>query len=83
MKADEQLEKWIAGESICPNANGECCPDFSCCTPEILAPLEVRQKFVAADDEKRYGFLLHFLAALYAKEALDVKVRIFGEGREQ
>ena len=48
----------------------------------FLEPLEVRQKFVAADDEKRYGFLLHFLAALCAKEAPDVKVRIFGEGRE-
>jgi hypothetical protein len=32
---------------------GECCPDFSCCKPQLKWPLEMRQKFVAADESTK------------------------------
>ncbi len=59
---DEQLEAWLRGESLCPNANGECCPDFSCCRPELLAPVETRRAFVSGTEETRHHLLGGFLA---------------------
>jgi len=31
MKPNEQLAKWVNGESIHNKERDECCPDFSCC----------------------------------------------------
>ena len=72
ISCDEQLRRWVNGESIHrlisnPQFEGddsECCPDFSCCKTELLQPVEVRQAFAAADDEKRHGFLMTFLGAM-------------------
>jgi hypothetical protein len=32
----------------CECAAGECCPDFSCCRPDMAAPLEERKRIAAA-----------------------------------
>lgn len=77
--ADEQLERWVAGEPVhrrfdCSivdrdrNVVGtrdmdECTPDFACCQPELLAAVEVRQAFAAASERDRYKFLGTFLGA--------------------
>jgi hypothetical protein len=56
---------------------GECCPDFSCCEPELLQPVEVRRAFVAAGEREREKFLMAFLGAAVAKatpEALKVHI---------
>lgn len=41
MKWQEQLDKWVEGESLhnhdAPVTGSECCPDFSCCIPELQA----------------------------------------------
>ena len=69
MTSDEQLERWVAGD---PQHNhdlpdgGECCPDFSCCRPELLAPVEVRETFAKATEEQRDGMLMMFLGGLIA-----------------
>ncbi|MCK9567580.1 hypothetical protein M0R72_01360 [Candidatus Pacearchaeota archaeon] len=67
ISCDEQLRRWVDGESvhrlISSDEDSECCPDFSCCKPEFLQPVEVRQAFAAADDEKRHEFLMTFLGA--------------------
>ena len=78
----DQLAKWVAGESVHNDERDECCPDFSCCKPMLLAPKDVREKFMAADDEGRLAFLGHFLAAMIAA-AGTAKVHIAGEGQEQ
>lgn len=39
----EQLKRWADGESI---HAGQCCPDFSCCKPELQAPEAERKLFV-------------------------------------
>ena len=63
MKPRDQLELWLAGESVHNDERDECTPDFSCCRPELLAPKDTRQAFVDADEDKRHLFLLGFLGA--------------------
>lgn len=65
----EQLERWVAGEPVhrlMANGGGECCPDFSCCHPALLADEVTRKAFAAANDDARMGFLGHFLGAALA-----------------
>ncbi len=61
---DEQIARWAAGESVCPNTRHECCPDFSCCKPQLAWPIEKRQRFVAASQGEREKMMLDALAAL-------------------
>jgi len=44
----EQLDRWVAGDAVCPNEFHECTPDFGCCHPKLLWPKEKREKYVAA-----------------------------------
>ena|ERR1051325_12126680 len=60
---DEQLQRWLAGEPVCPNTRHECCPDFSCCTGKIW-PEEKRRAFVAGDDATREKMLVGALTDL-------------------
>ena len=43
---NEQLASWVEGNPI--HLPQHCCPDFSCCRPELLAPVAVRELFAAA-----------------------------------
>ena len=61
---DEQLARWAAGKSVCPNTRHECCPDFSCCQPKLAWPLERRAKFVAADQGTREKMMMGALGGL-------------------
>lgn len=60
----EQLDKWVDGESLCPNDQDECCPDFSCCT-STTTHQEVKEAFRVAylqgDHETMERFCIHFL----------------------
>jgi len=60
----EQLARWAAGESVCPNSNHECCPDFSCCKPALGWPLAKRAQYLAADPGTREKMLVGALSAL-------------------
>lgn len=42
-----QLEEWVNGNPIHNKIEGECCPDFSCCKPQLLQPEENRKTFMA------------------------------------
>ncbi len=66
MTSSEQLQLWLDGESVHNKERGECTPDFSCCRPELLAPQDVRQAFIDADEDRRELFLLGFLGAALA-----------------
>lgn len=77
ISAEEQLDRWVQGESTHRHIESdgaitstrgdlfECCPDFSCCRPELLQPAEVRTKYpVLSDSEKQeldWMFLQAFL----------------------
>lgn len=75
---EHQLEQWVAGNSIHngkkSDPQSECCPDFSCCKPELLAPLEVRKAFQAGDQATRSKFLMAFLGAMLSGTAVDVHI---------
>lgn len=81
MTPDEQLARWVAGESIHRGGktDGECCPDFSCCQPSLLQPEEVRRAFAAADDRERGRFLLTFLGAMVADLGASERVYVAGK----
>jgi hypothetical protein len=64
--ADEQLERWAKGDSVCPNKKHECCPDFSCCRPGFGWSLEKRAKFMAAGQGEREKMMMGALGELIA-----------------
>ena len=67
MTPAQQLEKWVRGESVHNGAAknlGECCPDFSCCHPDMLWPEDRRKEFAAVDDASRERMLLGGLSGL-------------------
>jgi hypothetical protein len=43
-----QLEEWVEGNSICNKIDGECCPDMSCCNPDLLVDKDERIRFKVA-----------------------------------
>jgi hypothetical protein len=45
--SDGQLMSWLRGISG-HNLDDGCCPDFSCCRPELRVPLEEREAFMTA-----------------------------------
>ncbi len=79
MKAQQQLELWVAGKSVHNDERGECCPDFSCCSPELLAPKETREAFQRASQNERMEILMMFLGTMMNQEAPDTKVHIAGD----
>ena len=77
MTDKEQLDKWIAGESIHNKSNDMCCPDFSCCIPELLAPTADRELFrtayVNGDADLIDRLLTTFLAKLVSNPTFERK----------
>ncbi len=43
-----QLNHWLQGKSLHLEMPDLCCPDYSCCQPDLLAPLEERELYVQA-----------------------------------
>lgn len=78
MDIREHLQKWVDGQSIHNDHPDECCPDFSCCRPELLQPIEVReafqQAFLTNNAATLDKFLMHFLAAAFAAAGSEKKV---------
>ncbi len=58
---ERQLRAWHAGVSRCPNMHGECCPDFSCCRPQLAWSRAQRGAFIAAGPAEREQMLLGVL----------------------
>lgn len=75
----EQTRRWVEGESLHSDHRSlgeECCPDFSCCNPELLQPVEVRRAFAAADQRTQNKFCMAFLGGLLAKQRPDLRAYI-------
>jgi hypothetical protein len=83
MTSQEQLDEWVAGRPKHRGAKSdprsECTPDFSCCKPDLLQPIEIRKAFVAASEQGRMKMLGHFLSAAIAKYS---KKRVHIAGRD-
>lgn len=64
MKPEEQLDLWVSGKPVHNAERDECCPDFSCCRPHLLASEEERIAFKNATEGQRVGILAKFLGRL-------------------
>ena len=87
MTHDEQVKLWVEGKSIHGAGEyDECCPDFSCCRPELQASREDRERFAkasfAGDEKTTMGMLMDFLARSMTVEFGD-KVHVAGKGRTE
>lgn len=71
MTPQEQMELWVKGESIHNDERDECCPDFSCCKPELLASVAVRERFRDGTPQEQSSMLVDFLGALIKSEGRD------------
>lgn len=86
--SDHQLREWIEGRPwhnpLSPQPTiegGECCPDFSCCQSELLAPDDERRRFAQADGQLRHEMLMIFLGRCIAKatEGTGKRVHLAGD----
>lgn len=79
MTTSEQLQKWVSGEPVHNHARDECCPDFSCCQPDLMADEAVRKRFARAvfegDESTQNQMLMMFLGAAFSGK----KVHIAGD----
>jgi hypothetical protein len=83
---EEQLRLWVDGTSThvrmskkyksMTGDDFQCCPDFSCCQPSLLAPVEMRKAFMVASPKQRSAFLGQFLRALVDSALPQEKVYI-------
>jgi hypothetical protein len=46
-----QLNHWLRGRCLHLWMPNLCCPDYSCCEPGLLAPLEERELYVQAHND--------------------------------
>ena len=63
-RVKQQGEEWAKGNSYHNDIDNECCPDFSCCKPELKASDEQRQVFINAPREVQEKMLYTFLGSL-------------------
>ena len=83
MSPDEQLKLWVNGTSVHngkTRSEGECCPDFSCCQPELLWPIEKRIEYQTANGEAREKMCIGSLCGLMDFNEIR-KVHIIGKNK--
>ncbi len=66
----------VKGNPLHNTIRNECCPDFSCCSPQSLQPKEIRETFAAANENQRMGMLFSFLGGMISNEVPDKKIHI-------
>lgn len=79
---EEQLKRWVRGDSChLIGKFDSCCPDFSCCNPELLVNKKIRETFYAAYKQKNnqvvQGLLTTFLSAFLEK--INVRANIISD----
>lgn len=82
MLSDDQLRLWANGTSVHNAERDECCPDFSCCRPELLQPEKIRRAFVEAGEGERFKLLGLFLSTAIASYKPETRVYIAGESQD-
>lgn len=63
-RREEQLKLWESGDPKHNAIDDECCPDFSCCHPTLLADEVIRKAFMSAysaPGEDHLIFMMGFL----------------------
>lgn len=84
LTGDEQLKSWLEGKPVHNKDRDECCPDFSCCRPHLLAPEHIRRMYCNADKRGDHEtvdkLLMEFLGRLLDDACPDKAVYIAGKG---
>ena len=83
MTPDEQLAEWVKGNPIHNNERDECCPDFSCCEPSLLADQRTREVFIEGDYEVRYQMLMMFLSVGCSQMAGSDNIYVAGDNPDK
>jgi hypothetical protein len=80
---DLQIEEWVEGRSAHNLDRDECCPDFSCCTPELQASEAERRTFARywreGNSMAMNEMLMMFLGKLIHQSGLEEEVHIAGQ----
>jgi hypothetical protein len=67
-----QVDLWVNGLSLHNGDRDECCPDFSCCHPDLLSDRDTRNAYKAANwkdrKEMRWIFLSKLILKIYGKQ---------------
>lgn len=74
--ARTQIIRWYFGTSTHNKKSDECCPDFSCCHPELLWPVEKRALFILACDTHREIMLIESLGDLLRAQGLPIDLKV-------
>jgi hypothetical protein len=70
MKREKQLEMWLDGAAMHNIELDECCPDFSCCRPELLASEDERKNFVRFYKSNNQEGVMEMLAIFFERLVL-------------
>jgi len=66
-RLNKQTLDWLNGNPQHNKIDNECCPDFSCCKPELLAPIEIRQLFYNAEINNNHRLVDRLLGEFLSK----------------
>lgn len=78
-----QLDEWVAGRpwhnTRSPNSDeicdeGECCPDFSCCVPELMWDEQKREIFASGNQIIREEMLINGLTNLLKSDQMTITI---------
>lgn len=83
MTPEKQLKLWVEGKPIHNEERNECCPDFSCCQSDLLAPKDIREKFYAGDESTRTEMLGYFLSVACSKASKETGTKVYIAGEKQ
>lgn len=75
MSPEQQAKLWAEGKPLHNGASrsqGECLPDFGCCCPELLWPLEKRKAFIEASEEEQHRMMGASLGAMLQSKGHEV-----------
>jgi len=73
MTPSDQLKHWLSGDSRHNTERDECCPDFSCCYPELLADLITKIIYCGCDEHDKQILREEFLHKLRVKKIEEEK----------
>ena len=55
----KQLILWVFGKSKHNHVTDECCPDFSCCAPELKDPFKIRLKYALKQPFRKIKYTIN------------------------
>ena len=77
-----QVNEWVAGRPWHNTVRDECCPDFSCCRPDLIWPDEMRKEFAASDDQTQQEMCMCGLGLALTELSPEKSVHIAGKSSE-